>query len=138
MALPLDPESSTVLIIGCGTWGSSTALWLARSGYKRVTVLDPYPVPSPISAGNDINKIVEGRARKPFESYSGPKAEFEWTGDEIRADATEAWTEDPVFKDYYHETGYIISASRPETIQALYDDEQPTPENRFTEINTAA
>ena len=45
-----------ILIVGCGTWGSSTALWLARSGYKNVTVLDPYPVPSAISAGNDVNK----------------------------------------------------------------------------------
>jgi threonine dehydrogenase-like Zn-dependent dehydrogenase len=53
---PIDPTSSNILIIGCGTWGSSTALWLARSGYKNVTVLDPYPVPSAISAGNDVNK----------------------------------------------------------------------------------
>jgi sarcosine oxidase/L-pipecolate oxidase len=52
----IDPISSKILIIGCGTWGSSTALWLARSGYKNVTVLDPYPVPSAISAGNDVNK----------------------------------------------------------------------------------
>ena len=55
---PTDPSSTSILIIGCGTWGSSTALWLARSGYKHVTVLDPYPVPSAISAGNDVNKCV--------------------------------------------------------------------------------
>jgi len=49
-----------VLIIGAGTWGASTALHLARRGYgSKVTVLDPYEVPSPISAGNDINKIVD-------------------------------------------------------------------------------
>lgn len=59
MASPLDPAASSVLIVGAGTWGSSTALHLARRGYKRVTVLDPYPVPSAISAGNDVNKIVE-------------------------------------------------------------------------------
>jgi sarcosine oxidase/L-pipecolate oxidase len=53
-----DPATSSILIVGCGTWGSSTALWLARSGYKNVTVLDPYPVPSAISAGNDVNKYV--------------------------------------------------------------------------------
>lgn len=50
---------STILIIGAGTWGCSTALHLARRGYKHITVLDPYPVPSPIAAGNDINKISE-------------------------------------------------------------------------------
>ena len=50
---------SSILIIGGGTWGSSTALHLARRGYKNITVLDAYDIPSPISAGNDINKIVE-------------------------------------------------------------------------------
>lgn len=59
MASSLDPATSAILIVGAGTWGSSTALHLARRGYKKITVLDPYPVPSAISAGNDVNKIVE-------------------------------------------------------------------------------
>jgi hypothetical protein len=50
---------SSILIVGGGTWGCSTALHLARRGYKNITVLDAYDIPSPISAGNDINKIVE-------------------------------------------------------------------------------
>jgi sarcosine oxidase/L-pipecolate oxidase len=50
---------SSILIVGAGTWGCSTALHLARRGYKNVTVFDPYELPSPISAGNDVNKIVE-------------------------------------------------------------------------------
>lgn len=54
----LSPSAS-ILIIGAGTWGCSTALHLAHRGYKYVTVLDPHPVPSPIAAGNDINKIME-------------------------------------------------------------------------------
>lgn len=58
MASTPDPKTTSVLIVGCGTWGASTALHLARRGYKNVTVLDPYEVPSRISAGNDINKIV--------------------------------------------------------------------------------
>lgn len=52
-------QSSSILIIGAGTWGCSTALHLARRGYQHVTVLDPHSVPSPIAAGNDINKIME-------------------------------------------------------------------------------
>lgn len=57
----MDPltHESTILIIGAGTWGCSTALNLARRGYKHVTVLDMHQIPSPISAGNDVNKIVE-------------------------------------------------------------------------------
>lgn len=55
---PLSLQSS-IIIVGAGTWGCSTALHLARRGYRNVTVLDPHPVPSPIAAGNDINKIME-------------------------------------------------------------------------------
>lgn len=58
MASPLK-LSSPILIVGGGTWGVSSALHLARRGYDNVTVLDSYPIPSAISAGNDINKIVE-------------------------------------------------------------------------------
>lgn len=50
--------SSAILVVGAGTWGASTALHLARRGYTNVTVLDAYPQPSAISAGNDVNKIV--------------------------------------------------------------------------------
>lgn len=51
-------HDSHILIVGAGTWGASTALHLARRGYTNVTVLDAYPQPSAISAGNDVNKIV--------------------------------------------------------------------------------
>jgi sarcosine oxidase / L-pipecolate oxidase len=61
-------KTNSIIIIGCGTWGASTALHLARRGYTDVTVLDPYEVPSAISAGNDVNKIVEqGTAVSSFE-----------------------------------------------------------------------
>lgn len=63
MTPPLTPSSS-ILIIGAGTWGCSTALHLARRGYENVKVLDPYAVPSPIAAGNDVNKIMEHKQLK--------------------------------------------------------------------------
>lgn len=49
---------SSIVIVGAGTFGCSTALHLARRGYKYVMCLDAYSVPSAMSAGNDINKIV--------------------------------------------------------------------------------
>lgn len=52
-------HDSSILMIGGGTWGCGTALQLARRGFKNVTVLDAHPIPSPISAGNDVNKIME-------------------------------------------------------------------------------
>lgn len=58
MASGLTKDSS-ILVVGGGAWGCSTALHLARRGYQNVTVLDAYPIPSAISAGNDVNKMVE-------------------------------------------------------------------------------
>lgn len=55
---PLNKDSS-IIVVGAGTWGASTALYLGRRGYTNVVVLDPHPYPSPISAGNDVNKIAE-------------------------------------------------------------------------------
>ena len=57
-APPLN-KNSPVIVVGAGTWGASTALYLGRRGYTNVVVLDPHPYPSPISAGNDVNKIAE-------------------------------------------------------------------------------
>ena len=64
MATPKLNSTSSILVIGAGTWGCSTALHLARRGYTNVKVLDPHPVPSPIAAGNDINKIMEHKELK--------------------------------------------------------------------------
>ncbi|KAK5946106.1 hypothetical protein PMZ80_000246 [Knufia obscura] len=98
-------KNSSILIIGAGTWGSSTALHLARRGYKSITVLDPYPSPSPISAGNDINKILEL-------SSSAPRGSHErYVGDKLAEDAIRGWKEDPVYKGLYHETGAVTAAT---------------------------
>lgn len=51
----------TILIVGAGTWGCSIALELVRRDYSNIKVLDASPFPSPTSAGNDVNKIVEER-----------------------------------------------------------------------------
>ncbi|UJO21627.1 L-saccharopine oxidase [Fulvia fulva] len=126
-------KQSSILIIGCGTWGASTALHLARRGYQNLTVLDPYDVPSTISAGNDINKI-KGWA----DNYSAGGGDMkDYVRDRVSREATEAWDSDPLFKPYYHETGYVIAASQPKHIKKLYHEEQPTPEKGFVELNTA-
>lgn len=64
MAPSLQP-SSRILIIGSGVFGLSTALWLARSGYTDITVLDMQDTattgydPDRIdSASADINKVI--------------------------------------------------------------------------------
>lgn len=62
---PTVQPSSRILIIGSGVFGLSTALWLARSGYTDVTVLDMQDTassgydPDEIdSASADVNKVI--------------------------------------------------------------------------------
>lgn len=128
-----DLKSSSILIVGAGTWGTSTALHLARRGYKDVTVLDPYDFPSEISAGNDVNKI---KGWQDTESSDSGNDET-YVRQTVSAEATTAWETDPVFVPYYHETGYVIAASQPKHIRELYDDEEPTPERGFVGLVTA-
>ncbi|KAK5018133.1 fructosyl amine:oxygen oxidoreductase [Cryomyces antarcticus] len=104
-----SPRSDpSILIIGGGTWGISTALALSRRGFSRITVLDAHPVPSPISAGNDVNKIMEEGAPSP----ENTDEEYVWN--RLHQIASKAWHEDPVFAPYYHETGIVYAACSPE------------------------
>jgi len=130
MATELSHESS-ILIVGGGTWGCSTALHLARRGYKSVKVLDPYPVPSPISAGNDVNKIMELAS---FVDEADPEDNV--SGKLLQA-AYDGWLNDPVFKKHFHETGLIIAATTPEAQEHMYKDNGNPGESRdWTPLNT--
>ncbi|KAI1388106.1 FAD dependent oxidoreductase [Hypoxylon trugodes] len=59
-------HSSKIIIVGSGVFGISTALWLARSGYSDVTILDMQdtaatgydPLSGTDSASADLNKII--------------------------------------------------------------------------------
>ncbi|KEQ78377.1 fructosyl amine:oxygen oxidoreductase [Aureobasidium pullulans EXF-150] len=97
-------KDSSILIIGGGTWGCSSALHLARRGYKNVTVLEAHPIPSPISAGNDVNKIME--EGEPSENDT----EEQYVWNRMHQITTKYWKEDHVFKSFYHPTGIIFSA----------------------------
>ncbi|GIJ82921.1 hypothetical protein Asppvi_001436 [Aspergillus pseudoviridinutans] len=127
----LTTESS-ILITGAGTWGCSTALHLARRGYKNVIVLDPHPVPSPIAAGNDINKIMEHNELKDGSSDPRSAAFSTFT----RA-ALKAWKTDPVFQPYFHETGFIVSGHTPALIDHIRKDEVEPSETNFVKLETA-
>lgn len=66
--MPAQPPSreDRIAVIGSGVFGISTALWLARSGYRDVTVFDMQdthetgydPEKGVDSASADINKII--------------------------------------------------------------------------------
>ncbi|KAI1258069.1 hypothetical protein MGN70_001115 [Eutypa lata] len=98
----MDKQTS-VLILGGGTFGLSTAYHLAKAGYTNVTVLEKSPTfPPELSAGNDLNKILRAEYEDPF--YA-----------ELALEAMAAW-KSPLFAPSYHETGYLLcnSAAAPE------------------------
>jgi sarcosine oxidase/L-pipecolate oxidase len=137
-SLPVINHSSpSILIIGAGTWGASTALHLARQGYTNVTLLDPYPVPSAISAGNDVNKIKGWQDSASAGHNNGSSDDETYVRTTVASEAGKAWTEDEVFTPFYHETGYVIAAVQPQHVRDLYDEEQATRENGFEELNSA-
>lgn len=97
MVLCLD--SSILVFGGGGTMGSSTALHLARKGYRNIRVLDVYPIPSAQSAGNDLNKIMGLIMLNPVDK-------------QLTLAAEDMWTNDPTFSPYYHRTGRVSYLSR--------------------------
>ncbi|KAI1350981.1 fructosyl amine:oxygen oxidoreductase [Xylaria sp. FL0043] len=109
-------KSDSVLIIGGGTWGCSIALELARNGYSNVTVLDGEDVPSSIAAGNDLNKIME----EGSQSEDDTDAAYAWN--RLHDLCTTAWLNDPVYKPFYHRTGYVMAASSDAAYEALLKD----------------
>ncbi|KAI4681080.1 uncharacterized protein J4E88_005586 [Alternaria novae-zelandiae] len=106
------PTSSNILIVGAGTWGCSIALELARRGHTSIKVLDGSSFPSPISAGNDLNKIAE-ESNDPSESDS--LQDFFWN--RLAQLAMHAWKCDPLFSPFYHDTGFIMAAVGEEAYQ---------------------
>ncbi|KAK4061684.1 DAO domain-containing protein [Trichoderma simmonsii] len=108
MATPQAPQAAewrqpskhdSVIIVGAGAFGLSTALHLLREGYTDVTVLERGDeIPSRYSAANDINKIIRAEYEDPF--YR-----------DLTLKAIENGWRQPLFASHYHQTGYIVARS---------------------------
>jgi len=99
-------KSSKIVIVGGGTFGLSTALWLIRNKYEDVLVIDPYEIPSNISAANDVNKIIQS-------SYAN---EFH---DTLARESLGLWKSDEVFKSQFHEVGIVYASISDESMKEL-------------------
>lgn len=93
-------KDASILIVGGGTFGLSTALWLCRNRYRNVTIIDSFDIPSDLSAAFDVNKIIQS-------SY-GPANRFTTM---LAIEALELWQNDPVFFPHFHETGIVYATA---------------------------
>lgn len=94
----MSNSNTSILIIGGGTFGLSTAYRLAKAGYKNVTLLEQSStIPAEISAGNDLNKIIRAEYEDPFYTELALKAMEEWKA--------------PLFSPYFHQTGFLVGTS---------------------------
>lgn len=96
------PKDASILIVGTGTFGLSTAVHLARRGFTNIQCLDRYPYPSPDSAGYDINKIIGMRNDTPLTAR-------------VSREALAGWRE-PLFRSVWHEVGLITAATNEEAV----------------------
>lgn len=95
---PNIPKDRSILIVGGGTFGTSTAYHLAQQGYTNVTVLDRWAPPSKEAAGNDINKII--RADYPEALYA-----------DLATESIEQWRNpNGLFAGLYHRSGWLMAA----------------------------
>lgn len=101
-------KNAKIVIVGGGTFGLSTALWLVRNEYKNVTVIDLYEIPSEISAANDVNKIIQS-------SYTD---EFH---EKLARESLDLWKTDEVFKNQFHEVGIIYSSITKHSMDELQE-----------------
>ncbi|KAI0138999.1 FAD dependent oxidoreductase [Hypoxylon sp. NC0597] len=95
-------KSDSIIILGAGAFGLSTALHLSESGYTNITVLDKgKEVPSGYSAANDVNKILRAEYEDRF--YT-----------DLAIEALEAW-KTPLFAPHFHQTGFLhcVSSAAP-------------------------
>jgi len=85
------------IIVGAGVFGISTALHLAASDPDaNITLVDRSPVPHSSSASSDLNKIIRADYGDIFYMR-------------LALEALEKWNTDPLYKQYFHETGMLFA-----------------------------
>ncbi|KAH8812759.1 FAD dependent oxidoreductase [Xylogone sp. PMI_703] len=86
----------TILIVGAGVFGLSTALELSQRGYKNITVIDRMLPPVPDGSSVDVSRIIRCDYSDPFYMRLG-------------TEAIKAWSSGP-FRPYYYNSGFVLTS----------------------------
>jgi sarcosine oxidase/L-pipecolate oxidase len=92
----------TILIIGAGTFGTSTAYHLAHASQgaaSHITIIDRNPSPPTAAAAIDVNRIVRTDYAKPL--YCG-----------LANEALHGWFWSLDLQRYFHKTGWLVLDER--------------------------
>jgi sarcosine oxidase/L-pipecolate oxidase len=91
----MKASEPSYLIIGGGVFGASTAYHLAKQHpNSSFSLVDRSPFPCPLGASHDFNKIVRADYENRFYCALALKA-------------VEVWINDPLFKQFYHQSGIV-------------------------------
>lgn len=91
-------KDKTILIVGAGIFGLSTALELKKRGYQHVTVVDRYLPPVVDGSSVDISRVIRVDYADPL--YS-----------QMAREAREGWSCD--YKEYYYQSGFVMLSEKP-------------------------
>ncbi|KAH7168160.1 FAD dependent oxidoreductase [Fusarium sp. MPI-SDFR-AT-0072] len=96
---PRDPPSKekSIIIVGAGVFGLTTALELKKLGYQHVTVLDRYLPPVVDGSSVDVSRVVRVEYADPL--YG-----------EMAREAHQGWLQQ--YGDYYHQSGFVMVANK--------------------------
>lgn len=92
----MDPEKS-IIVVGAGVFGLSTALELKNRGYRSVTILDRFIPPVPDGSSVDISRIIRVDYADPLYGRMAQEAYSLWK---------------TAYKSHYHESGFVIYADK--------------------------
>lgn len=88
----------SIIIVGGGAFGTSTAYHLSKRGYTRVRVFDRFAAPSKDAAATDLNKIVRFDYPNPLYAKLGLEAMAIWKAP------------DNLLSGMFRSTGWIMAA----------------------------
>ncbi|KAL4971950.1 FAD dependent oxidoreductase [Aspergillus desertorum] len=86
-------KSDSILIVGAGVFGLSTAFELTKRGYTNITVLDRHVPPVVDGSSVDISRIIRADYADPVYAQMALEAYKGWTS---------------TYADFYHESGFIM------------------------------